>query len=177
MVVEFVLLHFSGRDLHAPLDLVFGVRRTTTQALLQLFQCAGHDKDSDDVALEQWVGQRGLAHLRGALHVDVEQEVGADREFVLHLAFERAVNVTVDVGVFVEMPFGDLLLEGGVVEEVVIDVVCFAYAWLAGGGGHDPPELGHFSEHTVAECGFATTCGARDNDEEAGLGNVVVHGV
>ncbi len=111
MVVEFVLLHFGGGDLHAALDLVFGVRRTATQALLQLFQCAGHDKDSDDVALEQWVGQRGLAHLRGALHVDVEQEVGADREFVLHLALERAVDVAVHVGVFVEMPFGfDLLL-------------------------------------------------------------------
>jgi hypothetical protein len=44
-------------------------------------------------------------------------------------------------------------------------VVCFAYAWLTGGGGHDPAEGRHFSEHTVAECGFATTCGARDNDE------------
>jgi hypothetical protein len=44
-------------------------------------------------------------------------------------------------------------------------VVLFTFAWFAGGGGHDPPELGHFGEHTVAECGFATACGARDNDE------------
>jgi len=64
-----------------------------------------------------------------------------------------------------------------VVEEIVINVVFFAYAWLAGGGGNDPPELRHFGEHTLAERCFATASRARDNDQKTRLRNVVVHGV
>jgi len=55
-------------------------------------------------------------------------------------------------------------------------VVFFAYAWLAGGGGNDPPELRHFGEHTLAERCFATASRARNNDQKASLRNVVVHG-
>jgi hypothetical protein len=52
-----------------------------------------------------------------------------------------------------------------VVEEAIVDVVLFAFAWLAGGGGDDAPELRNFGEHTVAERGFTTACGAGYDDE------------
>lgn len=157
VIVVRALLHLFDGDLHAALDLVFGVGAAPAEPGFQLFDGGRHDKDGGDFAFEKGVVLGGLAHLSGALHIDVEEEIGAGGELVLHLAFEGAVEVTMNVGVFVEIACCDLGLKGVAIEEVVIDGVDFAGAWLAGGGSHDALHAGHFLQHPVADGRLSAT--------------------
>lgn len=169
MVVMWTLFHLFDCHLHPALHFVFCVGAAAAEAGFELFDGWRHYEDGAHIAFEQGIVLRGLAHLRGALHIDVEQQIGACGELVLYLAFEGAVKVAVDVGVFVKIAGFDLGFKTVVVEEVVIDGVDFAAARLAGGGCDDAFDLWQLFEHAVAEGGFPAAGGAGYDDEEAGV--------
>ena len=123
IVVVRGLLDFFERDVHTALHFVFGVGASSAQAAFQLFDARRHDENCGDTAMEQFVVAGGLTHLCGALHIDVQQEVDAGCEFVLNFALERAVDMTVDLRVFVEIAGGYLRFKGGLVEKIVVDPV------------------------------------------------------
>lgn len=111
--------HFLGRldlldrVLQTKLDALLGVRSAATETAFQLLVGGGLDKH--EVRLHA-----GLHHLLHALDIDIQN---ADLLLVHHLhdAVERgSVDVAVHVRVLDELSLGNLLLHGGLVNEVIV---------------------------------------------------------
>ena len=74
----------------------------------------------------------GRFELLRALPVDVEQDVAALAQRVLHRLLGRAVAIAEDMRPFDELAVGDHPVELGVVDEMIVDAVDLARAASAG---------------------------------------------
>ena len=100
-----------------------------------------------------------FAHLGCTLNIDIEQEIDAGGQFVLHLTLEGTIEFVVDSGVFVKISGGNFGFEAVGIEKVVIDAVLFAAAWGAGGGGNHALYGRFFGQHAIADSGLAAAGG------------------
>src|SRR5690606_20878462 len=135
-----------------------------SEAGTEFFQPRGQQEDIAMGAADSfiWAG----AELRGALYVEVEQDILPALKIGQHFAFESAVTVTEDDGVFEETTGFDLGEEFCFGEKVVVASVDFAGTGRAGGGG-DAVMPRTIRGSGATQGGLAASGGAGNNAEQA----------
>lgn len=171
VIVAFALFYFLAGDTEASLNFGFVVGAALPEAAFEFLHDGGHDKHGDDLPPEQRIFPARFPKGFCALHVDIQEQVGACGELVLNLTLEGAVAVGVDVGVFVKIACFDFFVEGLTVKKIVVDPVLFPFARRSRRGGDDPLDRRFLRQHAVADRGLAATRRAGNDEEDAaGLG-------
>ena len=133
---------------------------TIAQSRREVFFGRRHDEDAYCVGIFS-------AHLGRALHIDVEQQVFASGLGVAQRLQGGAVVVAEDFGVLEEFIFGDHVLEGGAVGEVIFAALLLGAAGMAGGVGDGEFKVADQRAQLVDERRFAGAGWRRNNKENS----------
>ena len=147
------------------------VRAAPLQPLAKRLQRRRVDEDVDVADLQRIGVRQGahvVAHLRRALHVDVEDHRVALRQDLLDRRLQRAVVVAVHLRVFDEGVVADQLLEALLRLEVVVEAVLLLAARRARRAGDRVDEVGVLLQEHVDQRRLAAA-GRRGHHEEKGL--------
>ena len=158
------MAHFLQRVLHSQSDHLAAVRAPAGKAGEQLLFLGWHHEQVH--RRDPYHSIRAGTHLRRALDIEIHHHVGSLLEPIRDLGFQCAVEISMDLGAFEELPAIALGDEFVPAQEMVVEAVHLARPWGTGGAGDRVVCLALVGK-APAERGFSGSGGAGDYEEDS----------